>query len=148
MIYRGSCHCGAVRAAYESDVAVVLRQDGCGFCSARGVKSASDPNGRLTLESTLSLTRYRFGHKTAEFLICPRCGAFVAAQMDSPRGPVAVLNVVGVSIPELKDEEATFASLDGEAEDERIERRLSRWTPLVLLETATRLSKSRHEVTL
>lgn len=134
MIYRGSCHCGAVHAEYETDVPVVMRQDGCSFCSSRGVKSASDPNGRLTLASTLPLTRYRFGHKTADFLICPSCGTYIAAQMDGPSGPVAVLNVVGVSISELMDGEATFASLDGEAEDERIERRLSRWTPLVLRE--------------
>ena len=51
MIYRGSCHCGAVSAVYETDAAVRLRQDGCGFCSSRGVKSASDPDGRLTLVS-------------------------------------------------------------------------------------------------
>lgn len=134
MIYRGSCHCGAVRAEYQTDVAVVLRQDGCGFCSSRGVKSASDPNGRLTLESTLSLIRYRFGHKTADFLICPECGTYVAAQMESPHGPIAVLNVVGVAIPELMNEPAAFASLDGEAQQQRIDRRLSRWTPMTLTE--------------
>lgn len=136
MLYRGKCNCGAVSAEYETEVAVKLRQDGCGFCSSRGVKSASDPHGRLTLVSQLRLIRYRFGHKTADFLLCPTCGTYVAAQMEGPRGPVGVLNVVGLAIAALKDGPATLASLDGESVDERIRRRLSRWTPMTLEEPA------------
>jgi len=134
MIYKGSCHCGAVSAEYETDVPVILRQDGCGFCSSRGVKSASDPNGRLSLVTQFKLLRYRFGHKTADFLICPTCGTYIATQMESTQGLVGVLNVVGLAIPQLKDESATLASLDGESVDDRIERRLSRWTPMTLKE--------------
>jgi hypothetical protein len=134
MIYRGSCHCGAVSAEYESEAPVRLRHDGCGFCASRGVKSASDPNGRLTVVSQRRLVRYRFGHKTADFLICPVCGTYVATQMAGPRGPVGVINVVGLAIPELKDEPATLASLDGESVEERVRRRLSRWTPMTLVE--------------
>ena len=137
MNYLGSCHCGAVRANYETDAPVTLRQDGCGFCSSRGVKSASDPNGRLTLVSQLRLVRYRFGHKTADFLVCPTCGTYVAAHMEGPRGPVGVLNVVGLAISELTDEPATFSSLEGESVGDRIQRRLSRWTPMNLKEPAT-----------
>jgi hypothetical protein len=134
MIYRGSCHCGIVSAEYETHAAVRLRHDGCGFCSSRGVKSASDPNGRLSVVSQRRLVRYRFGHKTADFLICPACGTYVATQMVGPRGPVGVINVVGLAIPKLKDEPATLASLEGESGDERIQRRLSRWTPMTLVE--------------
>ncbi len=46
VIYRGACHCSGVGAEYETNDPVRLRQDGCSFCSARGVKSASDPAGR------------------------------------------------------------------------------------------------------
>ena len=134
MIYRGSCHCGAISAEYETHAPVRLRQDGCGFCSSRGVKSASDPNGRLAVVSQRKLVRYRFGHKTAEFLICPACGTYVATQMAGPRGPVGVINVVGLAIPELQDEPATLASLEGESVEERLQRRLSRWTPMTLVE--------------
>lgn len=136
MIYRGACHCGAVRAEYETDAPVRLRQDGCSFCAGRGVKSASDPNGRLLIESNVQLTRYRFGHKTADFLLCPVCGAYVATCMEGPRGPVGVVNVVGLGIAELRDEPATFASLEGETPEERMARRLSRWTPMTLREPA------------
>lgn len=136
MIYRGACHCGAVRVEYETEAPARLRQDGCGFCSSRGVKSASDADGKLVIESAHRLIRYRFGHKTADFLICPVCGTYVATSMDSARGPIGVLNVVGARIPELKDEPAKLASLEGETPDERIARRVSRWTPLALTEPA------------
>ena len=134
MIYHGACHCGVVHAEYETNQPVRLRQDGCGFCSSRGVKSASDPESRLALTASRRLTRYRFGHRTADFLICPECGAYVATCMDSPRGPVGVINVVGLNIVDLKHLPATLTSLEGESEDERIVRRVSRWTPLTLVE--------------
>ena len=136
MIYRGACHCGAVHAEYETDQPVRLRQDGCGFCSSRGVKSASDPEGRLQLTAAKRLTRYRFGHKTADFLICPACGTYVATHMESPRGSIGVINVVGLNIAELKNLPATLTSLEGETTEERLQRRISRWTPMTLTEAA------------
>ncbi|MEQ1817082.1 MAG: aldehyde-activating protein [Terricaulis sp.] len=137
MIYHGACHCGVVSAEYETNQPVRLRQDGCGFCSSRGVKSASDPAGRVALRATKRLTRYRFGHKTADFLICPDCGTYVATFMESPRGPLGVINVVGLNISDLKNLPATLTSLEGETNDERIARRVSRWTPLTLTEAAS-----------
>ncbi len=136
MIYRGACHCGAVRAAFETATKPRLRFDGCSFCASRGVKSASDANGGLTLESTHKLTRYRFGHKTADYLVCPVCGTYVATCMEGPHGPVGVINVVGLQIAELRDETPDVANLDNETPDQRIARRLSRWTPMTLTEAA------------
>jgi hypothetical protein len=136
MIYRGACHCGVVRAEYETNAPVRLRADGCSFCSSRGVKSASDPEGRLALTATKKLTRYRFGHKTADFLICPDCGTYVATHMEGPRGPIGVINVVGLQINELKHLPATLTSLEGESVEERTARRISRWTPMILTEVA------------
>lgn len=137
MIYRGACHCGAVHAEYETDQPVRLRQDGCGFCSSRGVKSASDPEGRLQLTASKRLTRYRFGHKTADFLICPACGTYVATHMESARGAIGVINVVGLNIAELKNLPATLTLLEGETTEERLQRRMSRWTPMTLTEAAS-----------
>lgn len=136
MIYSGACHCGVVRAEYETDQPVRLRQDGCSFCAARGVKSASDPEGRVALIASEQLTRYRFGHKTADFLICPTCGAYVATCMESPRGRVGVINVVGLNIAELKNLPATLTGLEGESSEERLQRRIARWTPMTLTEAA------------
>jgi len=136
VIYRGACHCGVVSAEYETNEPVRLRADGCGFCSSRGVKSASDPAGRLALTASKRLTRYRFGHKTADFLICPECGTYVATHMESPRGPIGVINVVGLNMAHLKHLPATLTSLEGESTEERPQRRISRWTPMTLTEVA------------
>lgn len=135
MIYRGACHCGAVRAEFETETIPRLRADGCSFCRSRGVKSASDPNGALRLWSANPLIRYRFGHRTADFLICSSCGTYVATMMDGPRGPVGVANIVGLFIRELREEEAEKTSFESEGEADRITRRLSRWTPMTLVET-------------
>ncbi|MBL8532171.1 MAG: hypothetical protein JNK94_10585 [Hyphomonadaceae bacterium] len=121
-------------AVYETEAPVQLRRDGCGFCASRGVKSASDPHGRLSVVSTHKLVRYRFGHKSADFLICPICGTYVATSMESARGQIGVLNVVGAQIAELKDGPAALSDLEGETAAERIARRTSRWTPLTLTE--------------
>jgi hypothetical protein len=137
MIYSGACHCGVVSAEFETDQPIRLRQDGCGFCSSRGVKSASDPRGRLALTAAKRLTRYRFGHKTADFLICPDCGTYVATQMESERGPIGVINVVGLQLNDLKHLPATLTSLEGENVEERLARRTSRWTPMTLSEPAS-----------
>ena len=134
MIYRGRCHCGAISAEFETDKVPRLRQDGCGFCRSRGVKSASDPNGALRLVASAPVTRYCFGHRTADFLLCSVCGAYVATMMIGLNGPVGVMNVVGLSVPELMDEPADLSSLDGETTETRIARRLSRWTPMTLEE--------------
>lgn len=136
MIYHGACHCGVVSAEYETNQPVRLRHDGCGFCSSRGVKSASDPGGRLQLTASKALTRYRFGHKTADFLICPECGTYVATHMESARGPIGVVNVVGLNIDALKHLPVTRTSLEGESTEDRIARRISRWTPMTLTEQA------------
>lgn len=136
MIYRGACHCGVVSAEYETNEPVRLRADGCSFCTSRGVKSASDPEGRLSLTASKRLTRYRFGHKTADFLICPDCGTYVATQMEGPRATIGVINVVGLQINELKHLPVTVTSLDGESVEERLQRRATRWTPMILTETA------------
>jgi hypothetical protein len=137
MIYSGACHCGAVSATYETGAPVRLRADGCSFCRTRGVKSASDPDGVLALTSTQELTRYRFGHKSADFLICPICGTYVATMMESERGPIGVANVAGLNIEEFRNLPVTLTSLEGESPEERIARRVSRWTPMTLQEPAS-----------
>ena len=59
----------------------------------------------------------------------------VDRSIDGP-GAFIQTNVVGLQIPELKDEPFDLASLEGETEGDRIARRLSRWTPVTLTEGA------------
>ncbi len=89
------------------------------------------------MTSQAPLTRYRFGHKTADFLICSACGTYVGTTMESPRGTIGVINVVGMQIGDLRNLPVTLTSLEGETPDERMARRISRWTPMTLEEPAS-----------
>ena len=94
----GSCHCGKLTLAYESEEPagrLATRRCGCSFCRRHGGRYTSDPAGRVTLtvEDEESLVRYRFGHKTADFLMCAACGVFMAAYMELDGKGYAVVNV-------------------------------------------------------
>lgn len=70
------------------------------------------------------------GTKTADFLLCKACGVFVVAYMPEP--PLAVVNV------NVLDARAAFltnvlqvADFDGELLEQRLERRRTKWTPVL-----------------
>jgi hypothetical protein len=77
------------------------------------------------------LRRYRFGLRTADFLICRECGTYIAAVLLSGRGAHAAINIntlrdapsgVGPGRPVLRQ---------GESIEERRARRVQTWTPVV-----------------
>jgi hypothetical protein len=132
--YPGACHCRNVELLLESDKTppeLGLRGDTCSFCAKHHALYTSDPEGELhlTLRDADVIQRYRFGHKTADFLSCKTCGVFVAAHM--PESRLAVVNV------HVLDARATFLAeplhlvdLDGESVEKRLARRHARWTPV------------------
>jgi hypothetical protein len=131
-LFEGACHCGAVAARFETDLSpgeMEVRADQCGFCRRHGAKTVSDPAGRLTLAFREGdVERYRFGLKMTDFIVCRRCGAYVAALMED----VGVLNVVGADMPEFAQRAALPVDYDAESQDERRARRRQRWTPTVV----------------
>ena len=131
-VYEGRCHCGAVTARFESDIApdaTDVRADQCTFCRRNGAKTVSDPAGKLTLRfREAGVERYRFGTRSADFIICRACGSFIAAIIDG----YGVLNVVGAGIAAFADRPARPVDYDGETPETRTERRRQRWTPLTL----------------
>ncbi len=128
----GGCHCGAITAVFETALApdaIEVRADQCGFCRRHGAKTVSDPAGRLTLRfAENTVRRYRFGARTADFLVCQSCGAYVASVMED----YGVLNVVGADIAVLASRAARPVDYDAETPDERRARRRLRWTPTIL----------------
>ena len=79
MIHAGGCHCGNLRYALETALALTqlpLRACQCSFCRLHGARSTSDASGhiRFDVRDASRLTRYRFGLRTADFLICSQCG--------------------------------------------------------------------------
>src|SRR5690242_17599728 len=82
--YTGSCHCGDITIEYHTDLEPAewpLRECQCSFCLKHAMLSTSDPNGDvlLMIGSSGSLNRYRFAMGVTDFLICKRCGVYIAA---------------------------------------------------------------------
>lgn len=131
-LFQGACHCGAVRVWFETAIdpdEIEVRADQCGFCRRHGAKTVSDPAGALRLSfHEPAVERYRFGTRTADFIVCRACGAYVAAVIEG----YGVLNVVGADIRPLADRPARPVDYEAESAALRLERRRQRWTPLTL----------------
>lgn len=133
--YHGGCHCGLIQLTYRTAIDPArwsLRHDGCTFCHKHGVAATSDPEGEVVLEFKDSgrLRRYRFGTRSADFLICGDCGVFVTAVTETPAGMRAVLNSRALTDMALDNARIVVASLDGESVESRQARRARNWTPV------------------
>ena len=132
--HEGQCHCGSVSIRLETALTAAdrpLRACACSFCRRHGVKAIADPEGSLLIEGhARSIERYRFGVRTAEFLLCRRCGVYVAAVIGRDDGKRATLNTVGLLLDETFGGTASEVVYDGETPEDRITRRLTNWTPV------------------
>lgn len=133
--YEGSCHCGDLAFVFEASVpleALGLRADGCSFCRAHAARHTSDPKGSVSISvrDPEALVRYRFGHRTADFLICRRCGVYIGALMGDDGQSWFVINANALRPPPADDFPLVRADLEGEDRLARIARRKERWTPL------------------
>ena len=128
--HTGRCHCGAIKVEFHSDKPFAPRACGCSFCRKHGAVSISDPDGRTIISYTgqPAPLAYRFGLKTAEFLICPTCGVYIGAVIDVAG---RLYSVVNLNIFEISDAApaATPMSYDAESTEDRIGRRERVWTP-------------------
>jgi|SRR5215469_3087283 len=130
----GQCHCGNIEMVFTTALIpdqLRLRACVCSFCRRHGARTISDPAGQLEIvvHSDRNLSRYRFGLKTADFLLCRECGIYVGAVVEIDGVWYATVNVnIFVSEPDLR-REAAPVNYEGETESERILRRQSHWTP-------------------
>ena len=140
MILCGACHCGQIEVVFETAMSIAdlpLRACGCSFCRRHGTKAVADPNGRLTISAPANgLNRYRFGMRTADYLICRSCGAYVAAVISGNGEERATLNVAATAIAELADRRAEPVDYDRENVEGRRARRLTSWTPSRIVQRA------------
>ncbi len=133
--YLARCHCGAVSARYRTALAPTawsVRACQCSFCRAHGALTVSDPDGRLAFAAASDerLQRYRFGSRTAEFLLCRDCGVYVGARIEGAAGGFGVLNVR--SLQPVPTQLPAPVSMDYAQESVAAKRarREARWTPL------------------
>jgi len=135
-IVRGACHCGNVTVALETALApeaLPLRACGCTFCRKHGARATSDPAGRIRIDvqEPSQLLRYRFGQRTADFLVCARCGIYVGAVMTEADGAWATLNANTFAEPDRFARAAQPVDYGAETAAERRARRRARWTPVL-----------------
>ena len=133
MIHAGGCHCGALRYALATALPpgqLPLRACQCAFCRKHGALSTSDPAGSVRFELKAEPIRYRFGLKTADFLVCARCGVYVGATFEDGGKAWAVLNANTLDDAAALTQPPAAMSYDGEDEASRMARRKARWTPV------------------
>ena len=136
--YKGSCHCGNIEIEIKTQRPVEetpTRQCGCSFCRSKNALYATNPDDRVTFKAlrTDILQRYRFGHKTADFLICRECGSFMGAFMESDDESdlwgYAVPNLINLeNWSQFPKPQAGPMNYENEDATERLERRKQRWS--------------------
>jgi hypothetical protein len=133
----GRCHCGNLTLTLETqhppqDLPVWACT--CSFCVRHGARTTSDPEGHVSfrVQEPAQLSRYRFGLATADFLVCRRCGVYVAALIpaDHTDGACATINVTALDAADRFTRSASVVADAAESAPERRARRRSNWTPV------------------
>jgi hypothetical protein len=128
---RGSCHCGNVEFTLFTEKSaddLVPRRCSCSMCRRHGASYISDPGGRLVLRyrdpSLLSV--YRFGHGTAQWIICAKCGVLTAVLCGIDGRLRAVVRVQSILDQAFRAPEIP-TDFEAESVAERLERRARTW---------------------
>jgi len=131
----GHCHCGNIRYTLHTDTSlqdIVLRICRCDFCLRHRPRYWSDPQGALEInvQRPQDVRRYRFGHGTADFVLCGQCGVFAFAVTQAEGRHYAVTNL-NLALERDAGLRESFIEALEESETERNARRLRNWTPMV-----------------
>jgi hypothetical protein len=137
MDHLGGCHCGNIRVSLrltKPPEANALRACTCSFCRSHSPRMIADSEGffEIWADDWSLVEKYRFGTRTCDFLICRRCGVFIAAVSETAEGARAVVNVNCLndrgrftSVPVLHD-------FEGETNETRLSRRAANWMPVII----------------
>ncbi len=75
MIYRGACHCGAVRFEVEASERIACLECNCSICTKSGFLHLIVPKSAFKLlQGTENLSAYSFGTRIARHTFCKTCG--------------------------------------------------------------------------
>jgi hypothetical protein len=75
---------------------------------------------------------YRFGTRTCDFLICRRCGVFIAAVTQTAEGTRAVVNANCLSDRDRFTSVPVIHNFDGETSETRSARHAANWMPALI----------------
>jgi hypothetical protein len=132
MLIRGACHCGNLRFALDwPDDArpIPARACGCTFCTKHGASWTAHPAAhlRVSIEDAAQWERYTFGTRTADFHVCGCCGVPIVATSRIDARDYAVVNVNAFEAFDAALLDRSRSDFDGEAVEDRLARRQSRW---------------------
>jgi hypothetical protein len=135
--HHGGCHCGNIRTVLRlsrSPAESPLRACACAFCRAHATRTIADPAGFFELGAAdwSLVERYRFGSRTADYIVCRRCGVYVAALCETAAGPRAVVNVNSLDARAAFTQTPAAPDYDGETTEARLARRAANWMPAVI----------------
>jgi hypothetical protein len=137
MFHAGGCHCGnfgiKLRLSRPPEQ-MPLRSCSCAFCRSHGTRTLSDRDGQVEISADdwSLVERYQFGSRTADYLLCRRCGVYVGAVCETGSGLRAVVNVNCLQDRADFTQPPAAPDYDGEATDSRLERRSANWMPAIV----------------
>jgi hypothetical protein len=120
MEHPGGCHCGNIHVRLRLSKPPEdnpLRACTCSFCRSHSQLIIADREN------------YRFGTRTCDFLICRRCGVFIAAVTDTAEGTRAVVNANCLSDRERFTSVPEVHDFEGETGETRAARHAANWMP-------------------
>ena len=136
-VFHARCHCENLNAEFETRLRAeehTVRSCQCSFCTRHRTRTVVDKDGRVrirVLDPEL-LNRYQWNTRTAEFLVCHRCGNYLGAAMPTTAGGwVMALNVNLFEESPQFTQEPLKVTYDKEPVEDRRRRRESTWTPTV-----------------
>jgi hypothetical protein len=131
------CHCGNVEVRFDTPTALAdlqPRSCQCTFCTRHRSRTVADPQGRaiVRVRDEAQLSRYQWGTRSAEFLVCRTCGGYAGAVMTSGARKYMTVNVNLAEDPSRFTRPALPVNYDAETPEERRKRREAAWTPAEL----------------
>jgi hypothetical protein len=137
MDHVGGCHCGNIHVRVRLSTRpedAPLRACTCSFCRSHSPRMVSDKEGsfEVWVDDWSLVENYRFGTRTCDFLICRRCGVFIAAVSDMTAEARAVVNVNCLSDRGRFTSAAKVHDFDDETIETRLSRRAANWMPAII----------------
>lgn len=129
---KGSCYCGNIELVFSTSKSISelsTRKCTCSFCTKHAARYTSDPKGELkvVVRKPESLSYYRQGTETADFLICAKCGVFLLALSSIDEKLYGVININTLEDIEGFTQQDSLANYDGESVSQRLKRRKTSW---------------------
>jgi hypothetical protein len=137
MEHSGGCHCGNIHVRLRLSKRPQdspLRACACSFCRSHNTRTVADAEGLFEFwaDDWSLVERYRFGSRTADYMICRRCGVYIAAVCETAAGTRAVVNVNCLSDRASFTSVPAVAKYEGETTESRLSRRAVNWMPAVV----------------